>query len=94
MDDFQKELQGLNVGDFQAGPMIPVSTQDQYYDYTRQCGRCGGGFGGGFCSGFGGGFCSGFGGGFCSGFGGGFCSGFGGGFCSGFFRCGGCARCF
>ncbi|WP_047155492.1 heterocycloanthracin/sonorensin family bacteriocin [Aneurinibacillus tyrosinisolvens] len=57
MDDFQKELQGLDVSNFQAGPMIPVNTQDQYYDYTRQCGggggggRCGGSGGGGQCGG-------------------------------------------
>jgi heterocycloanthracin/sonorensin family bacteriocin len=40
MDDFKKELQGLNVDGFQADDMIPVSTQGQYYDAARQCGHC------------------------------------------------------
>jgi heterocycloanthracin/sonorensin family bacteriocin len=40
MDDFQKQLQELNVANFEAGQMIPHDAQSQYnMDQARQCGH-------------------------------------------------------
>ncbi|MBE9915906.1 heterocycloanthracin/sonorensin family bacteriocin [Paenibacillus donghaensis] len=82
MNDFQKDLQNLNVGQFNSTGMTPTSGQNQYYQVDpRLCvGIC---F---FCAGFCGGFCS------CSN-----CvrcsSCFNCASCSGCARCGSCARC-
>ncbi|NOU91955.1 heterocycloanthracin/sonorensin family bacteriocin [Paenibacillus sp. LMG 31456] len=94
MNNFQNELQQLNVSQFQAGEVTPWNQQNQYptgqfpngvnpADPSRLCvgfGRCGG-FCGGFCAGVCGGFCAGVCGGFCSGFCSGFCHHQCGGFC-------------
>ncbi|MDR9855444.1 heterocycloanthracin/sonorensin family bacteriocin [Paenibacillus sp. VCA1] len=79
MNEFQKDLQNLNVGQFTSTGVTPLSGQNQYYaGDPRLCvGIC---F---FCAGFCGGFCS------CSN-----CfrcsSCFS---CAGCARCGSCARC-
>jgi heterocycloanthracin/sonorensin family bacteriocin len=79
MNNFQNELQMLNIGDFQATEAVPWDLNQYYIDQTRRCG-CGGGF---RCGGCGGGFR-------CGGCGGCFrCGG-----CGGGFRCGGCFGCF
>ncbi|PUA37958.1 heterocycloanthracin/sonorensin family bacteriocin [Paenibacillus elgii] len=80
MDDFKRELQGLSVSDFQAGPPVPLHFQGSPSE-ARLCFFT--------CFGFG---CFGCGG--CGCFGCGFFRCFGcGGFRCGF-RCGRCGRCF
>ncbi|PLR82435.1 heterocycloanthracin/sonorensin family bacteriocin [Bacillus canaveralius] len=45
MNDFQSQLQMLNIGDFQANEAVPWDQNQYYIDQSRQCG---GGFGGCF----------------------------------------------
>ncbi|RFU65216.1 heterocycloanthracin/sonorensin family bacteriocin [Peribacillus glennii] len=52
MNDFQNELQMLNLGDFQTSEAVPWDQNQYYMDSSRQLGGFGGCFGGGF--GFGG----------------------------------------
>lgn len=64
MNEFQQELQSLNLNDYHPGNVVYWDNQNQYPYYyaqedARRCGGCGGrcgGFGGrcGGCGGFGG----------------------------------------
>lgn len=79
MNEFQQELQALNLNDYQSGNVVYWDQQNQYPYYyinddARRCGGCGGGF---RCGGF---RCGGF---RCFG-----CFG-----CFGCFNCGGCGGC-
>lgn len=80
MDDFKRDLQSLNVGEYNAGEMMPMAAQTPYAQpYDAEAARlCIG-----LCIGFGGGFCV----GFCSCF---RCNCFN---CFNCFRCHNCFRC-